>query len=157
MISSCSSNYSSYSISSGLISSIGSDLPPQRPLQESDSLDRLKADRWWEGASFTRQRLCSSIMFFCWGDSSRGQLAFPSTGGNGIATPTSVNFNEQLVQIACGEQHTLFLTISGQVLSCGRNSKGQLGRSKSRDTKLPGKHTNTQKAALHIHNDKLTR
>ncbi|XP_060782433.1 probable E3 ubiquitin-protein ligase HERC6 isoform X2 [Neoarius graeffei] len=78
-------------------------------------------------------------MFFCWGDSSRGQLAFPGTGGTGITTPTSVNFNEQLVQISCGEQHTLFLTGSGQVLSCGRNSKGQLGRSKSRDTKLPVK------------------
>ncbi|MCJ8730258.1 hypothetical protein PDJAM_G00182160 [Pangasius djambal] len=78
-------------------------------------------------------------MLFCWGDSSRGQLAFPGTGGKDIATPTSVNFNEQLVQISCGEQHTLFLTVSGQVLSCGRNSKGQLGRSKSRDTKLPVK------------------
>ncbi|XP_053477990.1 probable E3 ubiquitin-protein ligase HERC6 [Ictalurus furcatus] len=78
-------------------------------------------------------------MVFCWGDSSRGQLAFPGTGGNGITTPTSVNFNEQLVQISCGEQHTLFLTVSGQVLSCGRNSKGQLGRSKSRDTRLPVK------------------
>ncbi|KAB5581409.1 hypothetical protein PHYPO_G00175350 [Pangasianodon hypophthalmus] len=78
-------------------------------------------------------------MLFCWGASSRGQLAFPGTGGKDIATPTSVNFNEQLVQISCGEQHTLFLTGSGQVLSCGRNSKGQLGRSKSRDTKLPVK------------------
>ncbi|XP_053477988.1 probable E3 ubiquitin-protein ligase HERC6 isoform X1 [Ictalurus furcatus] len=78
-------------------------------------------------------------MVFCWGDSSRGQLAFPGTGGNGITTPTSVNFNEQLVQISCGEQHTLFLTVRGQVLSCGRNSKGQLGRSKSRDTRLPVK------------------
>ncbi|KAK3573274.1 hypothetical protein QTP86_019228 [Hemibagrus guttatus] len=78
-------------------------------------------------------------MFYSWGDSSKGQLAFPSTGGNSITTPTSVNFNEQLVQISCGEQHTLFLTLSGQVLSCGRNPKGQLGRSKSRDTKLPVK------------------
>ncbi|XP_053088383.1 probable E3 ubiquitin-protein ligase HERC6 isoform X2 [Pangasianodon hypophthalmus] len=78
-------------------------------------------------------------MLFCWGASSGGQLAFPGTGGKDIATPTSVNFNEQLVQISCGEQHTLFLTGSGQVLSCGRNSKGQLGRSKSRDTKLPVK------------------
>ncbi|KAG7333755.1 hypothetical protein KOW79_002162 [Hemibagrus wyckioides] len=78
-------------------------------------------------------------MFYCWGDSSKGQLVIPSPGGKSITTPTSVNFNEQLVQISCGEQHTLFLTLSGQVLSCGRNSKGQLGRSKSRDTKLPVK------------------
>ncbi|TSK22496.1 putative E3 ubiquitin-protein ligase HERC6 [Bagarius yarrelli] len=78
-------------------------------------------------------------MFFCWGNSVRGQLAFPGTGGNSIATPTAVNFNKELVQIACGEQHTLFLTVNGQVLSCGRNSKGQLGRSKSKETtKLPG-------------------
>ncbi|KAI5616864.1 putative E3 ubiquitin-protein ligase HERC4 [Silurus asotus] len=77
-------------------------------------------------------------MFFCWGDLSRAQLAFPGIGGN-IFTPTSVDFSEPLVQICCGEQHTLFLTARGQVLSCGRNSKGQLGRSKVRDTKLPVK------------------
>ncbi|KAK2852332.1 hypothetical protein Q7C36_007533 [Tachysurus vachellii] len=77
------------------------------------------------------------MMFYCWGDSSKGQLALPGTGVK--ATPTSVPLTEQLIQISCGEQHTLFLTPSGQVLSCGRNSKGQLGRSKSRDTKLPVK------------------
>ncbi|KAM9477006.1 putative E3 ubiquitin-protein ligase HERC6 [Clarias gariepinus] len=78
-------------------------------------------------------------MFFSWGDSSRGQLAIPGSGGNGITTPTSVHSTEQLVGISCGEQHTLFLTVGGQVLSCGRNSKGQLGRSKTRDTHLPVK------------------
>ncbi|GAA6094634.1 probable E3 ubiquitin-protein ligase HERC6 isoform X2 [Tachysurus ichikawai] len=77
------------------------------------------------------------MMFYCWGDSSKGQLALPGTGVK--ATPTSVHLTEQLIQISCGEHHTLFLTPSGQVLSCGRNSKGQLGRSKSRDTKLPVK------------------
>ncbi|XP_062852316.1 probable E3 ubiquitin-protein ligase HERC6 [Trichomycterus rosablanca] len=79
-------------------------------------------------------------MVFSWGDSTQGQLGLPANEGKWISTPTAVNINEEIVSVWCGEQHTLLLTVNGQVLSCGRNSKGQLGRAKTRDNnKLPVK------------------
>ncbi|XP_072534564.1 probable E3 ubiquitin-protein ligase HERC4 [Salminus brasiliensis] len=75
---------------------------------------------------------------FCWGDASKGQLLLPAAEGLFLTEPTPVGvINEPLVSVSCGEQHTLFLTENGRVFSCGRNSKGQLGRAKSKDTKLP--------------------
>ncbi|XP_076831360.1 putative E3 ubiquitin-protein ligase HERC4 [Brachyhypopomus gauderio] len=74
---------------------------------------------------------------FCWGDASKGQLGIPCSNGN-VSVPTFVNlFPEQVLYISCGEHHTLFLMLSGRVMSCGRNSKGQLGRAKIKDTQLP--------------------
>ncbi|KAJ1454659.1 regulator of chromosome condensation 1/beta-lactamase-inhibitor protein II [Pelagophyceae sp. CCMP2097] len=64
---------------------------------------------------------------FVWGSSKEGQLGLP--GGAAAAAPTAVEHDgEQLVGVACGEAHTLFLTEFGEVLSCGRAREGQLGR-----------------------------
>ncbi|XP_026883258.2 probable E3 ubiquitin-protein ligase HERC6 [Electrophorus electricus] len=74
---------------------------------------------------------------FCWGDTSKGQLGVLGAAGR-VSAPTFVHlFPEPVVSVACGEHHTLFLALSGRVMSCGRNSKGQLGRAKSKDTKFP--------------------
>uniref|UniRef100_A0AAR2JN29 Uncharacterized protein n=1 Tax=Pygocentrus nattereri TaxID=42514 RepID=A0AAR2JN29_PYGNA len=62
-------------------------------------------------------------MMFCWGDASRGQLL--SAGAE--------------LSASCGEQHAVFVSEGGRVFSCGRNSKGQLGRAKSKETKVPGR------------------
>ena len=52
--------------------------------------------------------------------------------GIGIAeqvyTPTRVL--SQVTQVACGEKHTLILTTSGSLLTCGSNSMHQLGLTK---------------------------
>ncbi|KAL1023773.1 hypothetical protein UPYG_G00045940 [Umbra pygmaea] len=71
---------------------------------------------------------------FCWGDGSSGQFGLNIEN---VSSPTAGNiFTEKVKEIVCGEQHTLFLTADGRIFSCGRNSKGQLGRQKS-SSKLP--------------------
>ncbi|KAI4884474.1 hypothetical protein NFI96_014102 [Prochilodus magdalenae] len=74
---------------------------------------------------------------FCWGDASRAQLLVP--GAEGFLTkPAFVNScGGDIVSVSCGEQHTLLVAEDGRVFSCGRNSKGQLGRAKSKETKVP--------------------
>jgi alpha-tubulin suppressor-like RCC1 family protein len=53
--------------------------------------------------------------------------------------PIEKIFSEPLVQIACGQSHTLFLTISGRVFGAGETHIGQLG---------PLCYSNTGSAAL---------
>jgi len=35
--------------------------------------------------------------------------------------------DEQVCQIACGAEYTLFLKKNGEILACGNNEQGQLG------------------------------
>ncbi|XP_076151060.1 putative E3 ubiquitin-protein ligase HERC4 [Alosa pseudoharengus] len=75
---------------------------------------------------------------FCWGDGSRGQLGSPpSKDFTSFHEPQPVVFcSGPISEVSCGEQHTIFLTADGQVLSYGRNNKGQLGRRKNKDSKV---------------------
>ena len=58
-------------------------------------------------------------------------------------------------QIACGHAHTLLLTDSGEVWSCGRNEKGQCGQDTSStrpgqcDTLGTVEVENSEKESLH--------
>ncbi|ESO99540.1 hypothetical protein LOTGIDRAFT_213485 [Lottia gigantea] len=62
-----------------------------------------------------------------WGRNEKGQLGHGDT--NRRDTPTKVDALEQfnIVDVACGRNHTLFLTEKGQVYSVGENKYGQLG------------------------------
>ncbi|XP_038837322.1 probable E3 ubiquitin-protein ligase HERC6 [Salvelinus namaycush] len=72
---------------------------------------------------------------FCWGDGSSGQFGL---NFENVSVPIAGNiFSDKVTEIVCGEQHTLFLTVDGRILSCGRNSKGQLGRQRNINSKLP--------------------
>ncbi|XP_056423740.1 probable E3 ubiquitin-protein ligase HERC3 isoform X3 [Hyla sarda] len=66
----------------------------------------------------------------CWGHSAFGQLGF--NHGSLTITPEPIKstfpLSNFVKQVACGENHSVFLLEDGQVYSCGCNSAGQLGR-----------------------------
>lgn len=53
--------------------------------------------------------------------------AVKSACGMLFQVPQEVLVPEPVIQVAAGHHHTLFLTQSGDVWACGRNSRGQLG------------------------------
>ena len=78
-------------------------------------------------------------LFLC-GKNNKGQCARPASGGR--ADKATPDFSEDLAspqllegfpgqarvkQVACGGEHTLVLMDTGEVLSCGSNTAGQLG------------------------------
>ena len=64
---------------------------------------------------------------FCWGNNSQGQLGI--TQGDIVLIPTKcVNKPDNIVDVKCGDRHTLVLTLDMEVYSCGSNADGQLGR-----------------------------
>ncbi|XP_066574468.1 probable E3 ubiquitin-protein ligase HERC6 isoform X2 [Amia ocellicauda] len=76
---------------------------------------------------------------YCWGEGTAGQLGLQLQENHSLVLIPEIvaRLPSNISHVACGEQHTLFLTEEGNVLSCGRNSKGQLGR-QNRDKKTPG-------------------
>lgn len=58
-------------------------------------------------------------------NTSGGQLGFGSI--KVIKTPTIIPTLSDIVQVACGIAHTLFLHKNGHVYACGKNSDGELG------------------------------
>ena len=67
-------------------------------------------------------------VIYAWGRNKEGQLG---VGGitNFIDRPTKVQGlqGNLMKAIACGEDHTLFLTESGRLFSCGSSKDGKLG------------------------------
>ena len=66
--------------------------------------------------------------FYCWGDNYDGQLGLENYDNQNTPILCSSLSNEDIVDIKCGYTHTLVLTSNGNVLSCGNNAYGQLGR-----------------------------
>ena len=66
---------------------------------------------------------------YAWGLNKVGQLGLPTSAvPHAALTPARVTALPELVQaVACGDAHTMFLSLSGRVYATGRNSHGQLG------------------------------
>lgn len=71
---------------------------------------------------------------FVWGKASSGQLALGDTEQDLVNVPLEVphydGFTSKVLDVACGLEHTAFLTDDGIVYTCGSNNFGQLGHSK---------------------------
>ncbi|OWF39726.1 E3 ubiquitin-protein ligase HERC4 [Mizuhopecten yessoensis] len=71
-----------------------------------------------------------------WGSSQHGQLAVGASDEFVISTPKYIPLLSSehfcMTKISCGEMHSLFVTSDGDILSCGNNDYGQLGRENSR-------------------------
>ena len=67
----------------------------------------------------------------CWGRTAHGELGVAGDGESNVRLPTAFpwpNGKNDIVEIACGKQHSVFLLETGLVYSCGANDKKQLGR-----------------------------
>ena len=75
--------------------------------------------------------ICKTVNgdLYSWGNNSYGQLGINNT--NSVDTPVKcVNELGDIIDIKCGSWHTLVLTESQEVFSCGWNLFGQLGINK---------------------------
>jgi alpha-tubulin suppressor-like RCC1 family protein len=67
---------------------------------------------------------------YAFGLNSTGQLGMNNTTNLSILTPMvldKISLDEKIISIACGIEHTVVLTNTGNVFACGNNTYGQLG------------------------------
>ncbi|XP_060043786.1 probable E3 ubiquitin-protein ligase HERC6 isoform X1 [Erinaceus europaeus] len=72
--------------------------------------------------------VCHKGRVFAWGAGSQGQLGTGDTP-EVIHTPLKIKFHSavKIIQVSCGQYHSLALSEDSQVFSWGSNSHGQLG------------------------------
>lgn len=65
---------------------------------------------------------------FAWGLDNKGQLGLGNkANGKSICTPRFCSYNIMIKDVACGEDHSGFISDSGHVYMMGSNSNGKLG------------------------------
>lgn len=82
------------------------------------------------GGSEHSYAITASGQLYAFGDNRSGELGIAANAGteNPNPTPTLVGMPGPVVQIGGGDLHGLAVTSTGQLLSFGNNSEGQLGR-----------------------------
>ncbi|XP_058798265.1 probable E3 ubiquitin-protein ligase HERC4 [Phymastichus coffea] len=105
---------------------LGHDKPTKR-LQMIPGLDAFVFKQAACGASHS-VAVNNWGQLFCWGNNADGQLGL-GTPLTIVQMPTLVKAlgTSVIVQIACGQNHTLALTNNGELYTWGSNSDGQLG------------------------------
>lgn len=78
-----------------------------------------------------KEKICMT-----WGNNTYGQLGINSDDNSEKPVRSLVS---DIKELACGSDFSLFLTNSGQVLSCGKNNLGQLGLNSTQDQQVPKK------------------
>ena len=73
--------------------------------------------------------ICKTLFneIYVWGRNGYGQLGIRNTGNQHIPFK-SKDWPDDIVDIKCGDNHTLVLTSNQEVYSCGDNSSNELGR-----------------------------
>lgn len=71
---------------------------------------------------------------FAWGSTVHGELGLGGIEDEQILAPRLLEWvaADVVVEVACGDNHTLLLTKDGKVYSCGNNDYGQLGHEQPR-------------------------
>uniref|UniRef100_A0A1B6KH92 HECT domain-containing protein n=2 Tax=Graphocephala atropunctata TaxID=36148 RepID=A0A1B6KH92_9HEMI len=72
------------------------------------------------------------LEMFCWGNTANGELGLGGIEDHHILVPRELPFKDvdQVKYVACGKYHTVLVTTTGSVYSCGSNDYGQLGHEK---------------------------
>eukprot|EP00904_Undaria_pinnatifida_P009351 jgi/Undpi1/5546/HiC_scaffold_2.g00823.m1 len=101
--------------------------------------------------------LTSTGELFCFGNNRSGALGLPGHDNEGPpiveSTPKLVSSLQgmKIVQIGCGLQHTVALTVSGSVYCWGENGRGQLGTGDTHNRYTPSLVCKPLSAARCIH------
>ena len=69
-------------------------------------------------------------ILFGWGSNDRGQLGLNENNANNFI-PKKIVMNDDIDNIYCGKDFTIFHTMQKEILACGNNDYGQLGIEKS--------------------------
>ena len=81
-------------------------------------------------------------ILFAWGSAEGGQIGIPDLNCESLGTPHKIDFlaqkSQRIIQVACGEAHTVALTEEGKIWGWGMSMYGQLGLGFSGDSFEPG-------------------